>query len=114
MMCVGICFGTLSPLISVLTWAYMAFIRLIYGYLFCYAECRKSDLGGVFFHRALLNLFCSLHIYMLIMVGVLCVRSPDIGPVVIACVAWLHVCISHYRFYDYQWERLPFCEILEK
>lgn len=108
MACIGICFGTLSPPVSMLTWMYMTFLRLVYGYLFCYAESRKSDSGGTFFHRALHNMFISLHIYMIIMFGVLFKRGPTIFPAVMVLAAWVYVCESHRRFSTYQWERVPY------
>merc|ERR1719476_512795 len=69
-MCIGIVYGTLSPPCSMLCWFTMFVIRVIFGYLFTFAETRKSDMGGIFFVRALWNMFCSLHLYFIVMIGV--------------------------------------------
>ena len=57
LMCIGIVFGTLSPPLSVFMFGLFFVLRLIYGYLFVYAETVKSDMGGVFFVRALHNTY---------------------------------------------------------
>jgi hypothetical protein len=112
MMCIGIVYGTLSPPVSLLTWMLMLNIRVIYGYMFCFAETKKSDLGGIFFVRALHNMYASLHIYMVLMVGVFCQRAPSWGPVVVVCCAWAYICFSQRQFYAYKWERLPYPELM--
>jgi len=45
-------FSTLSPLIVVLGWVEFFLGRIVYSYLFMYAETRKADLGGAFFCAA--------------------------------------------------------------
>lgn len=112
MMCIGIVFGTLSPPLSMLTLFFMIFARLVHGYLFCYAEVRKPDLGGVFFYRALRNMFVSCHIYMIVMIPMLLVRGPGLGPGVIAICAWFYVYLNQRQFNNYQWEFLPYPELV--
>lgn len=108
LMCIGIVFGTLSPPLSVFMFGLFFVLRLIYGYLFVYAETVKSDMGGVFFVRALHNTFWSLHIYMITMLGVFCQRSPSWGPVFLVSLAWCYVFLSQRNFMTLRWERLPY------
>jgi len=112
MACIGICYGTLSPPCSLLTFMIFFVIRTLYGYMFCYAESKKSDLGGIFFVRALHNMFISLHIYMILMLGVFCQRASNWGPVLIVALAWVYVFYSQKKFAEYKWERLPQPELI--
>jgi len=112
MMCVGIVYGTLSPPVSLLTLFLMLNIRVIYGYMFCFAETKKSDLGGIFFVRALHNMYTSLHIYLILMLGVLFQRASNYGPVIVVFCAWAYVFHSQKKFYEYKWERLPYPQLL--
>jgi len=112
MTCIGIVYGTLSPPVSLLSFILFGWIRLVYGYLFCYAETKKSDLGGIFFVRALHNTWTSLHIYMVLMAGVFCQRASSWGPVLIICIAWAYVTHSQKKFNEYKWERLPYPELM--
>jgi len=112
MMCIGIVYGTLSPPVSLLTWMLFLMIRTIYGYVFCFAETKKSDLGGIFFVRALHNMYTSLHIYMVLMVGVFCQRASSWGPVFVVCCGWAYICYSQKQFYAYKWETLPYPELM--
>jgi len=111
MMCIGIVYGTLSPPCSVLTMMLFAIIRTIYGYLFVYAETVKADLGGIFFVQALNNMFTSLHIYFVLMLGVYAQRSPNWGPVFLVTLGWAYVFYSQHKFLQYKWERLPYPEL---
>jgi len=46
---IAMIFGTISPLMSLLAWLNFYLCRIFYGYLFVYAESKKSDSGGYFF-----------------------------------------------------------------
>merc|ERR1719428_983977 len=109
---IGIVFGTLSPPIDLLLWATMFILRTIYGWNFCFSETKKSDTGGRFFVQALGYSYISLHIYMILMLGVLYYRSPNLIPVVMAVPAWVWVFISQRQFWHYSWERLPYPELV--
>lgn len=79
--------------------------------MFCFAETRKSDLGGVYFVRCLHNCYVSLHIYMVLMVGVFIQRAPNVFPVLIVILAWAYVFYSQKEFANYKWEKLPYPEL---
>merc|ERR1719329_1664283 len=111
MLCIGIVYGTLSPPVSLLSFMLFFWIRLVYGYMFVFAETKKSDLGGIFFVRALHNTWTSLHIYLILMLGVFTQRASSWGPVLIVAIAWGFVFQSQKKFYEYKWERLPYPEL---
>merc|ERR1719327_827793 len=91
MIAIGVVFGTLSPPINLLVWATMAIIRLIYGWNFTFAETKKSDMGGAFFVQAIGYIYISMHIYMILMLGVLYYRAPNSVPAVVVFFAWIYV-----------------------
>jgi hypothetical protein len=111
MMCIGVVYGTLSPPVSLLSFFLFGWIRLVYGYLFVYAESKKSDLGGIFFVQAIRNTYTTLHVYMILMVGVFFQRAPNYYPIILICCAWAYVFHSQKKFNEYKWERLPFPEL---
>jgi len=111
MVCIGIVYGTLSPPVSLLTFMLFFWIRLVYGYMFVFAETKKADLGGIFFVRALHNTWTSLHIYLVLMLGVFTQRASSWGPVLVIAIAWAFVFQSQKKFYEYKWERLPYPEL---
>jgi len=111
--CIGIVYGTLSPPVSLLTFGLFAWLRLIYGYLWPWAETKKSDMGGIFFMRALHNSYLSLHIYMVLMIGVFCQRAPSWGPVLVIAIGWASVFHSQKKFNEFKWERLPYPVLAE-
>lgn len=75
MMVIGIVFGTLSPPINLLTFVNFGICRVVYGYLYVFAETKKTDLGGVFWVRQLEHLFWGNIVYGILMTGVLYDRS---------------------------------------
>jgi hypothetical protein len=111
MMCIGIVYGTMSPPCALLCWLTMIVIRVHYGYMFTIAETRKPDSGGYFFVRALQNLYYSLHIYFILMLGVLWERGSSCAPTVITAFGWAYVFYKQKKFYNYKWERLPYPEL---
>jgi len=111
---IGIIYGTLSPPINLLCFINFAVARLVYGYLICFAETKKADLGGVFYVQSLRNLFVGNVIYCILMTGVLLRRSPSYGPAAIAAPSILYVIWSMQRFdAAFSWEKLPFKELME-
>lgn len=112
MLCIGVVYGTLSPPVSLLSLMLFFWIRLVYGYMFNWAETKKSDLGGIFFVRALHNTWTSLHIYLILMIGVFCQRASSWGPVLVVAIAWFFVFQSQKKFYELKWERLPYPELV--
>jgi len=111
MVCIGVVYGTLSPPVSLLSFMLFFWIRLVYGYMFVFAETKKADLGGIFFVRALHNTWTTLHIYLVLMLGVFAQRASSWGPPAVIVIAWAFVFHSQKKFYEYKWERLPYPEL---
>jgi len=112
-MSVGIVYGTLSPPITMLTLMNFAVTRLVYGYLFCFAETRKTDTGGAFFVKQLQHLFVALLIYCVLMTGVLLIRASSYGPGIIVAPTLAYVAWALFRFNtEFCWERLPYEELV--
>lgn len=106
---IAIVFCSLSPLISILTFANFALCRLVYGYLITYAEEKKPDLGGIFFVQQLEHLLKGLSLYVALMIGVLLRRGPGFGPVYLATGALVYHIRAHRTLSTrYCWEQLPF------
>jgi len=114
-LCIGIIYGTLSPPITVLTFVNFAICRLVYGYLVCFAESKKPDLGGVFFVHQLKHVFWGNAIYCITMTGVLLGRSDSTAPGLIAGASLPYVFWSYHRFNTkFEWERLPLHQAVEE
>mmetsp|Transcript_47808 Transcript_47808/g.102477 ORF Transcript_47808/g.102477 Transcript_47808/m.102477 type:complete len:792 (-) Transcript_47808:98-2473(-) len=110
---VGIIFGTLSPPICLFCFMDFLVMRVIYGYLICFAETKKADLGGVFWSQNLRNIFFGNLCYTILMTGVLARRATSWGPAVIAAPTILYVLLSLRRFDEaFSWEKLPFSELM--
>jgi len=113
-MTVGIVYGTLSPPINLLCFINFAICRTVYGYLFIFAECKKPDLGGVFFVKQLEHLLIALVIYTILMTGVLLTRSDSWGPGVVSAGALIYSIISFNKFSGaYAWEVIPLEDIMK-
>jgi len=109
---IGVVFGTLSPPINLLTFINFACCRLFYGYLVCFAETKKADLGGVFWVSMLKHVFVRNIIYCILMTGVLVERATSWGPGAIAAPSLIYVIWSMRRFDDaFSWEKLPHEEL---
>jgi len=111
LVCIGVVYGTLSPPVSLLSFLLFAWLRLVYGYLMVFAESKKEDLGGIFFCQALNNTWTTLHIYLILMLGVFIQRASSWGPVLIVAIAWGFVTHSQKKFYEYKWEKIPYPDI---
>jgi hypothetical protein len=103
---IGIVYGTLSPPVSVLAWMTVTWIRSLFGYIWVFCELKKPDLGGAFFHRALQNTYAALHVYFVLMTGVLYCRGNNSGPAVVAAFGWAYVFHSQKRFQSMKWEHI--------
>jgi len=105
-------FCTLSPLITILAFAHFALRRLVYGYLFVYAETPKPDLGGTFWCTQLKHVQQGLVLYIVVMTGVLLKRASSPIPAVVAGSSFVYWAISYNGFRRIlRWETLPFEEI---
>jgi hypothetical protein len=103
---IGIVFGTLSPPCMVLAWLTVLWMRTLFGYQFTFNETKKPDLVGAFAARAFHNVYCALHIYFVLMCGVLYVRGNDSGPCIISLFGWLYVFTSQAKFSQLKWEHV--------
>mmetsp|Transcript_112747 Transcript_112747/g.299529 ORF Transcript_112747/g.299529 Transcript_112747/m.299529 type:complete len:791 (-) Transcript_112747:102-2474(-) len=111
MLGIGLVYGTLSPPINVLCFINFFICRVIYGYLFMFAESHKPDTGGCFFVSSLLHIFWLLMIYVILMAGVFYQRARTVGPCVISALSVIWVIVSVYKFQAYTWEKLPMLEL---
>jgi hypothetical protein len=112
---IGIIYGTLSPPINLLAFVEFLVCRVIYGYLVVFAECRKPDLGGVFWVTQLRHVFIGNLIYCIVMTGVLLGRAATSGPGAIAASSMVYVVYSMRKFEKrFSWEKLPFIELKEE
>jgi hypothetical protein len=113
---VGIIFSTLSPLIAILGAVFFAIARVVYGYLIIYAETKKPDLGGVFFHTQLTIVLVGVGIYNCLMLGVLMFRARTKFPMLIALPALIYTYFEYQKFNKvFVWKSLPIQEVcLEK
>jgi hypothetical protein len=108
---IGIVYGTLSPPCSVLAWMTVTWIRTLFGYIWVFCELKKPDLGGAFFHRALQNTYAALHVYFILMTGVLYYRGSNSGPAIVAACGWAYVFHSHHRFFLMKWEHIKIDDV---
>jgi len=113
-MLIAIIFGTLSPLMYLLAWVNFYLCRVIYGYLFVYAETRKEDSGGFFFVNSLHHVYAGLFFYCLLMIGIFLERAPNYVPAGFGVVALIYAFASYRAYiYDFEWETLPWEEIAQ-
>jgi len=112
---IALVFGTICPWMYLLTLINFAVCRLVYGYLIPFAETRKPDLGGPFWVTALRHTHHGLMIYVILMIGVLWIRGPNIVPSVVVIPALAYVFFSLKYFDEHlAWEKLPFHEMMTK
>jgi hypothetical protein len=117
---IGIVYGTMCPPLNLLVFINFAVCRLVYGYTMTFAECKKSDLGGVFWATQLSHLYVGLMIYVVCMTGVFYCRATSsedtavTAPVIISALAIPYVTWARRKFEEsFIWERLPFGEIFQ-
>lgn len=109
---IGIVFSTLSPLVAIVALILFGLMRVYYGYLVVFAEVKKPDLGGVFFHQQLQHLILGVGVYSALMIGVLCFRASTPTPMLIAMPSLLYTIWSYWHFSrNFVWKGLPFSEV---
>jgi len=109
-----IVFCTLSPSIIFLGWIEFAICRALYGYLFVYAETTKPDLGGEFYVTQMKHVQAGMHLYVVVMTGVLLQRSSSVYPGIIAGCSLIVTIWAQRRFArQFRWEFLEFNELDE-
>eukprot|EP00930_Biecheleria_cincta_P061584 TRINITY_DN4714_c0_g1_i1.p1 TRINITY_DN4714_c0_g1~~TRINITY_DN4714_c0_g1_i1.p1 ORF type:complete len:780 (+),score=110.56 TRINITY_DN4714_c0_g1_i1:166-2340(+) len=110
-------FGTLSPLLNILTAANFAMCRIMFGYLLVWAEGKKGDSGGVFFVNQLKHTLFGLVAYNLLMVGVFLRREAADNKFAAVCgvLALIYTCRSIRQLMnDFQWKTLPAEEAIDQ
>jgi len=109
---IGIVFGTISPLIPILTLALTFLCCCIQSYCAVFAETGKPDLGGVFWVTQLRHTLMGSMMYCLLMIGLLAHRSPDDRiPCKMACLALGYAVFALYRFDEqFLWEDVSIVE----
>jgi len=109
---IAMIFGTISPLMSLLAWINFYLCNLFYGYLFVYAESKKSDSGGYFFIAQLHHVYAGLIFYTLLMIGMFLSRAPNYVPAGFGIAALVFAVMSYRAFtHDFEWEGLPWEEL---
>merc|ERR1711972_1052098 len=124
----GIVFGTLSPPMNPLGWVNFRICKIVYGYLYAFAETKKPDLGGVFWVTQLEHLLWGCIVYSILMTGVLWERSyassvihhgnrsflgapESLAPAIPAamCLPTILYCYLRLRKFrtQFAWEKLP-------
>jgi len=111
---VAIIFGTLCPFINLVAFIDFAICRVVYGYLLCFAETKKTDLGGVYWVTMLEHLFVACMIYSVLMTMVLATQAASLGPAVVAAPSLVWVLMSKAKFTRYRWRVLPLLELTER
>jgi hypothetical protein len=76
-MAIGLVFSTISLLIAVFGCFTFTVNRLLYGYLIPFAECRKNDIGGVFWSTQLNHILYALVIYCSLMTGIFSLQEGN-------------------------------------
>lgn len=81
--------------------------KLCYTYLVAFAETRKADLGGYFFHQSLRQLHWGLAIYVVLMIGLFSSRASF--DCVISALLCGVCCMAQWcSFNNMVWEALPY------
>lgn len=107
--------STLSPIITILGWITFFLLKVVYTYLFVYAETEKADLGGIFWCTQLKHTQQGLYVYVALMTGVLFQRSESMWPGLIALSSLLFLIPSCLRFdRAFNWEYLPFSHLVDE
>ncbi|CAE6972487.1 unnamed protein product [Symbiodinium natans] len=112
---IALVFSTLCPLITVLAAVTFAVARVVYTYLFVYAEMLKPDLGGLFWQRQLNHAQQGTFLYIALMTAVLLQRAPTPWPGMICASSAVFMGFSYYTFLNrFRWEQLQFSEVPAK
>ncbi|CAK9087202.1 unnamed protein product [Durusdinium trenchii] len=107
--------GTLAPVITIFGAIFFAICRLVFTYLFVYAETLKPDLGGLFWHQQLKHAQQGTFLYIALMTVLLLQRAPNPAPGIICSTSALFMAFSYYTFlHRFRWEQLEFSEIPAK
>jgi len=107
-------FCTLSPIITIFGMINFAVCRVVYGYLFMYAESLKGDSGGLYWAAELRCIQLSILIFILLMTGVLYERASTKLCGSIAMGSLIYWKYSYDRFMrEHKMESLSFQQLKE-
>mmetsp|Transcript_23805 Transcript_23805/g.75444 ORF Transcript_23805/g.75444 Transcript_23805/m.75444 type:complete len:570 (+) Transcript_23805:1-1710(+) len=106
-------FSALSPLMCAFGVVNFALTRIVFGYLFVFAETRKPDSGGVIFHMMLKQVQQGLFIYVALMTGVLLQRAETTTPGIISACAFAPLIYTYQKWKKIRWEFLEFAHVQE-
>lgn len=110
-------FGTICPLLNVLTVMNFIMCRIVYGYLMVWAEGKKGDSGGVFFVNQLKHTLLGLVAYNLLMLGVYLRKEAAHNKFAAVCamLSLIYSCraIGQLRN-DFHWQTLPAEEAIDQ
>eukprot|EP00927_Polykrikos_kofoidii_P065576 TRINITY_DN61312_c0_g1_i1.p1 TRINITY_DN61312_c0_g1~~TRINITY_DN61312_c0_g1_i1.p1 ORF type:complete len:928 (+),score=98.86 TRINITY_DN61312_c0_g1_i1:259-3042(+) len=105
-MVIGLVFSSLCPVIMVAVGVHFFVERVAHSYLIFHAEPRQPDAGGIFWVGALKHIHVGLFVYVLLMIGVLGLRS--IEPVIVVVPLLFYIATSWRNFdAEHIWESLP-------
>jgi hypothetical protein len=114
MLLIGLVFGTICPLMNVMTFFNFITCRFIYGYLIPFQERRKDDMGGVHWCIQMHHMQQGLLIYLVMMTGILAERATSLGPCAVSAVSFLWWWIAYRKFSrSMQWEKLPYASMFD-
>jgi hypothetical protein len=114
MLLIGLVFGTICPLMNLVTLYNFICCRFIYGYLIPFQENRKDDMGGVHWCIQINHMQLGLLIYLVMMTGILAERAETLAPCIISACSFLWWAIMYRYFHStLRWEKLPYVEIVK-
>merc|ERR1712137_340296 len=106
-----IIFSTIQPVIVVVGALSFLVSRIVYGYVVVFAETPKHDIGGWFWAAQMTQIWQGLFIHIVLLAGVLKLKSGSWIPVVIVTPALLCLWYLAREFETrYTWKRLPLDE----
>jgi hypothetical protein len=111
-MVIALVFISVSPIISAMAWVDFFISRTIMGYLLVFAETKKADSGGLFWHTQLRHVKVGLFLYVTLMVGILCERARTHGPGILAATSFVYLIKTWIHFErQYSLVALPLEEV---
>jgi len=102
LLCIALVFVNLNPLICMLAILNFVVMRVVYPYLFMYAERSKQDLGGMFWCAQMQDLQFSVAFYVVLMVSELYDSTKSLyfsGAAAASLVYWWHAKRKYQRHF---------------
>jgi len=109
---IPIIFVSLNPLVALVGLTNCVFCKVVYGYLFVYAETSKPDLGGEYWCAALVQLQYVVVLYVVLMAGKIYEATGRIHLLAIAFASLFYWMYAMRRFSRaFRWETLEFTDL---